>query len=265
MAQFLDKIIVSKRKEIANNKAHISFSELFQIVKDIPPSRTLSRSIYGKKSIIAEIKRASPSRGLLLASFSVEELGKTYQENGASAVSIVTDKTYFNGNLQLIGKLKKHLEIPILRKDFIIDEYQVLESKQAGADAVLLIASLYSLRKLSKFLNMTADLGMEALVEIHTESELQKAIDAGSVLIGVNNRNLKTLEVDLDTSRKLIPLIPDSKIKVAESGIKDEMDLIYFRNLKINAFLVGEALITAAKPGETLKKFCSVLGENDEN
>lgn len=265
MSEFLEEVFAWNKKETEEKKKSLSFSELFQTVKNIPPSLHFSSFILRRKTIIAEIKRASPSKGILFSGDRVEKLGRIYQENGASAVSLVTEKRYFHGSLQDIRSLKGKLEIPILRKDFITDEYQILESKHSGAAAVLLIAFLLSQKKLMKLLNMIKDLGMEALVEVHNRMELQIALYADAKIIGINNRNLKTFKVDINTSKELLPFIPDSVIKIVESGIKDEKDLISFERLNVNAFLIGEALVTASNPGEKLKRFCSVLRNNDKD
>lgn len=259
MASFLEKVLAQKRKEVENKKKFLSFSGLFQTVKELPSLSLFSHSILSGKAIIAEIKRASPSKGILYSGDRIEKLGMTYEAYGASSVSLVTEERYFQGNLRDLQNLKNSIQIPILRKDFIIDEYQILESKQSGADAVLLITSLLSPNRLSTFLDLIDDLGMEAVVEVHTRDEIKKAFDANAKIIGINNRDLRTLEVDLNTSKSLLPLIPDSRIKIVESGIKDEKDLIFYDKFKVNAFLIGEALITAPHPGEKLKRFCSVL------
>jgi len=259
MVSFLEKVLAQKRKEVEMKRKFLSFSGLFQRVKELPSSSLFSHSILSGKAIIAEIKRASPSKGILFSGDRIEKLGMTYEAYGASSVSLVTEERYFQGNLRDLQKLKNSIRIPVLRKDFIIDEYQILESKQSGADAVLLITSLLSLKKLSKFLDLIDDLGMEAVVEVHTRDEIKKAFDADAKIIGINNRDLRTLEVDLNTSKSLLPLIPDSRIKIVESGIKDEKDLIFYDKFKVNAFLIGEALVTAPHPGEKLKRFCSVL------
>jgi indole-3-glycerol phosphate synthase len=259
MASFLEKVLAQKRREVEMKKKLLSFSELFQRVNGLSSFSLFSRSILPGNAIIAEIKRASPSKGILFSGDRIEKLAKIYEAFGASSVSLVTEERYFQGNLKDLQKLKNCIQIPVLRKDFIIDEYQILESKQSGADAVLLITSLLSSEELSKFLDLVDDLRMEAIVEVHTRDEIKKALDADAKIIGINNRNLRTLEVDINTSKSLLSLIPDSRIKIVESGIKDEKDLIFYDKFKVNAFLIGEALVTASNPGEKLKRFCSVL------
>jgi len=259
MIDFLKKILAQKRKELEEKKKSLPFSALFRSIKDVTAFSLFSNSILHGKAIIAEIKKASPSKGILFSGNRIENLGKTYEENGASALSLVTEERYFQGSLRDLQKIKNDIKIPVLRKDFIVDEYQILESKQSGADAVLLITSILSLKKLAKFLELTNDLGMEAVVEVHTRDELEIALDADSKIIGINNRDLMTFNVDLNTSKRLLPLVPESRINIVESGIKDEKDLISYDKFKVNAFLIGEALITASNPEEKLRRFCSVL------
>lgn len=259
MNNFLEKLLAQKRKEIKRKREFLSYSDLSQKIKGFSSEELFSRSILSGKTIIAEIKRASPSMGLLYSGKRIEKLGRIYEAYGASAVSLVTEEKFFQGSLQDLQKLKNSVHIPVLRKDFIIDEYQILESKNSGADAVLLITSLLSPKELTKFLDLIKNVGMEAVVEVHTRDELGKALDADAKIIGINNRDLRTFYVDLNTSRNLLPLIPDSRIKIVESGIKEEKDLIFYHKFKVNAFLIGEALVTASHPGEKLKRFCSVL------
>jgi len=265
MADFLEDIFALKTREIEEKRKFLSFAEFFNIAKNSPPPLPLSSFLLKRRSIIAEIKRASPSKGTLFRSSHVEKLARIYEKNGAAAVSVVTEERYFNGCLHDLHRLKGQLRIPALRKDFIVDEYQILESKYSGAAAVLLITALLSRTKLMTLLDMVTDLGMEALVEVHNREELQTALYADAKIIGINNRNLKTFIVDINTSKELLPLIPDSKIKIVESGIKDERDLMAFDGHNIHAFLIGEALVTASNPGETLKKFCSVLRNDDKD
>jgi indole-3-glycerol phosphate synthase len=265
MTDYLEDVIALKTRDIEEKKKYLCFSEFFNIVKNKPPSRPFSSIIQKRKAIIAEIKKASPSKGTLFPGRHTERLGRIYEENGASAISVVTEEKYFKGCLQDLRNLKRRLQIPVLRKDFIVDEYQILESKHLGAAAVLLITSLLSQNKLKQLLGMVKDLGMEALVEVHNRIELQTALYADAKIVGINNRNLKTFKVDINTSKELLPLIPYPKIKIVESGIKDEKDLISFERLNVNAFLIGEALATAFNPGEKLKRFYSVLRKNDKD
>ncbi len=262
MTCFMENVLSHKRKEVKERKKVLSFYELDRCVRGLNRSLLLSRFIESGKAIIAEIKKKSPSKGFFFSNDRIKELAMIYMKNNVSAVSLVTEKQFFKGSLDDLRRLKMLVKIPVLRKDFIIDEYQILESKYAGADAVLLIVSLLSFEDLVELLSLTEELGMEALVEIHNERELQKALDAGANIIGINNRDLTTLKVDLNTSMKLLPLIPDEKIKVVESGIRSESDLSLYKEFQVHAFLIGEALVTSEDPGKKLKQFFSVLDEN---
>ncbi|MFQ5721334.1 MAG: indole-3-glycerol phosphate synthase TrpC [Candidatus Aminicenantales bacterium] len=265
MTEFLKKIIEEKKREVEEKKKNLPFSKLFKKVKNIASSSLFSSAFGSHPGIIAEIKKASPSRGNLFRRRKIENLAKAYQEHGASAISVVTEEKYFLGSLNDLKKLKAFLTIPVLRKDFILDEYQILESKLFGADAVLFIAGLFTAKKIKKLLQLAEELAMEALIEIHTREELFKVLEIEAKIIGINNRDLNTFQVDLNTSKELLPLIPNSKIKIVESGIKDKKDINYFKKLKVSGFLIGEAFITSPDPGATLRLFTSYLKKNDKN
>lgn len=220
---------------------------------------SFSLAIKEGKGIIAEIKRSSPSKGVFINEKEIESIAKTYERNGASALSVVTEEKYFQGNLTYLKKLKALVDLPILHKDFIIDEYQIWESKLHGADALLLIVALLEPKKLYDFIKLTEKVGMEALVEIHDKEELKIALEAEADIIGINNRNLKTLEVNPNTSLTLLPLIPADKIKIVESGLKSEQDIYFFKKLGADGFLIGEALLTAKNVGQTLRSFWAAV------
>jgi indole-3-glycerol phosphate synthase len=219
--------------------------------------RSLSTSLREGSGIIAEIKRRSPSRGALRPDLRVEDLAPTYEEAGASAISVLTEPEKFGGSLEDLRRARQSVELPLLRKDFLLAGYEVEESRRAGADALLLIAAILSPGELSDLLQATTDHGMEALVEIHREEELQCAISAGARLIGINNRDLTTLQVDLDVSRRLLPQIPSECVTVVESGIRSKDEIDEFRRLGASGFLIGEALVTSDSPGNRLRE----LGE----
>lgn len=259
MIEFLKEMTKIKRELIEEKKRRLPFFRLLRMAeKTTSHPLSLSEAIRSGGGIIAEIKRASPSKGVLFEG-EVKELGEVYQANGASAISVVTEERYFRGQLKDIQDLKGFIKVPILRKDFIIDEYQIVETKLAGADALLLITALLSRKRLEDLLNLTRELGMEALVEVHTKEELLKALDASAEVVGINNRDLNTFEVDLNVSRRLLPLISSSKVKIVESGIRKEKDLVFYRGLGADGFLIGEALVKAADPGKKLRSFCSAL------
>jgi indole-3-glycerol phosphate synthase len=208
----------------------------------------------GTPKIIAEVKQASPSKGILRNNFSPEEIARGYERAGASAVSVLTDREFFKGDLVHLRRVKESVGIPVLRKDFIIDPYQVYEARLYGADAVLLIAAILDRKKMEELLGLVRSLGMSALVEVHDEWELEKALAAGSDIIGINNRDLKTFDVSLDVSIRISKLVPQGKVVVAESGIGSTRDLKRLIDEGIYVFLIGEAFMRASDPGEMLRK-----------
>ncbi len=196
-------------------------------------------------NLIAEIKKASPSKGILRGDFNPVKIAITYQANGASALSILTNERFFEGKLEYIKKVKENVSLPILRKDFIIDEYQIYESVAAGADAILLICEILSTNELTRLNNLAISLGLDSLVEIHNEEDLEKALAAGASIIGINNRDLHTFKTDMAITQKLIRLIPSHKTIVSESGIKNYEDVMFLKSLGVNAVLIGEAFMEA--------------------
>ncbi len=212
----------------------------------------LSRT--GPVSCIAEIKRASPSRGLLRDPFEPIEIAVDYESNGAAAVSVLTEQHYFQGSMKHLESVRRSISRPVLRKDFILDPYQVYESAAGCADALLLIAAILTPRRLLKLKQLADRLGLEVLVEVHDRQELKVALDAGAGLIGVNNRNLKTFEVNLSTSMELAPHIPESVVSVSESGIRAPGDIRQLREAGFDAFLIGELLMKSDQPGRALRE-----------
>nr|WP_236587237.1 indole-3-glycerol phosphate synthase TrpC [Nitratiruptor sp. YY08-10] len=190
--------------------------------------------------IIAEVKKASPSKGVIREDFDPIAIAKEYEKGGANAVSVLTEPHYFQGNIEYLTQIRRYVPMPLLRKDFIIDKYQLVEALVYGADFVLLIAKALSRKELKELLEYTWHLGMEALVEIHDKADLIKAIFAGANIIGINHRNLETFEMDMSLSEKLIPLIPNGKIIVAESGIHSHEQVVELNKLGVDAFLIGE-------------------------
>ena len=204
-------------------------------------------------NVIAECKRRSPSRGVLRAEYDPVSIARRYAACGAAAISVLTEPTFFDGDVQHLEKVRAVVDTPLLRKDFIVSEYQLVEAKAAGADAVLLIVGALETQELAKLANAAAGLGLDTLVEVHDLDELAKAVDAGARIIGVNNRNLRTLDVDVDASETLIARVPRDVVAVSESGLRTADDLLQLRALGYRAFLVGERLMTAADPGEALR------------
>lgn len=258
---FLQQIKPQKEAEVRGRKELVPLKELRARIKDLPAARDFKEALAAPGiSLIAEVKRFSPSAGKIATVFQARHLALSYQEGGAAAVSVLTDRLYFGGKLADLKTVKAAVSLPVLRKDFIIDEYQVHESRAAGADALLLIAELLSLRRLTKLLRLTHSLGMNALVEAHHPPGLEKALAAGAGIMGINNRNLKTLQVELNTTFKMLPLIPSTRIKVSESGIRTAADVVRVARAGADAILVGEILM---KSKDKAAKIRELLGQND--
>jgi indole-3-glycerol phosphate synthase len=224
-----------------------------------PAPLSLKAALDGRRpAIIAEIKRASPSKGEFGMGWDPVELARLYQANGAAAVSVLTETHYFKGDPEFIRQIRPVVAVPILRKDFILEPIQVYETAALGADALLLLVNLLELGQLRALLLLSRSLGLEALVEVHTEAEMRTALAAGAKVIGINSRNLHTLEMSPDRPLELAPLAPPEVTLVAASGIKFRADLERYEKAGIHAFLIGEALVTAADPGAKLREFARV-------
>jgi len=248
----LDAICEKKIEEVS-----AITSQQFQLwkeqVNEVPKAIKFSDAITRKRpGVIAEIKKASPSEGIIRENIDVAGIAKSYKANGASAISVVTDKQFFKGQIEWIAEVKKAVDLPVIRKDFVIDERQVYESKAAGADAMLLIAAILEEQQLKDLYTLCYELGMESLVEVHTLQELEKALRIGAEIIGINNRNLKSFGVDNSTFSSIAQHIPDDKIVVAESGIHSREDLLYMKNANADAVLIGTHFMRAADPGKAL-------------
>ncbi len=245
----LDDIMRDKRKELADTVRCVPLERVKSMAAQQPPARDFARAIKGDRvRLIAEIKRASPSRGMIAAEFDPISIARTYVSGGAAAISVLTESTYFLGKLEYLDLVRGSLgeeSPPLLRKDFIFDEYQVFEARAHGADALLLIVAAISPQKLKQLIGTTHSLGMECLVEVHSAAELRIAIACGARVVGVNNRDLHTFNVDLATTERLIPLLPSDRIAVSESGISTRADVERMRRCGADAVLVGEALMSA--------------------
>lgn len=256
----LEQIIASKRKEVALKKALVSIKQLEN--SDLFNSKTNSlrklimNSPFG---IIAEHKRRSPSKATINNNFSVEEVVKGYENAGASGISILTDNHYFGGSLDDLILARAAVKIPLLRKEFIIDDYQILEAKANGADAILLIAAVLSKEEIKQLSEFAQSLALEVLLEVHSLEELEKSIMPCIDLIGVNNRNLKTFELSLQTSIDLIKHIPKDFVKISESGISQIDDIKLLKNEGFQGFLIGENFMKTNNPGESLAQFINEL------
>ncbi len=242
LPSILQRIIGQKKLRLEQAKACKPLSELKAMIKDLPTPKSFLEAVSVKDpiKIIAEMKRASPSRGVIRDNFDIAEILRAYEQGEVTACSILTEQDFFMGCLEDLRSLRRLTDRPILRKDFIFDPYQVFEAREAGADAVLLIAAALDRDDLKSLIALSTSLGLHALVEVHTLAELFKSMDAGSDIIGINNRNLNTFEVDLDISVRLNSFIPVDKIVISESGIKGPDDIRYLLNAGINTFLIGE-------------------------
>jgi indole-3-glycerol phosphate synthase len=249
----LEKIMRAKVRELKGAMSKLSAGSLEDALDRAPEIRPFKKALASHApAIIAEIKRASPSAGVIREDFDPVKIAEEYRKSGAAAISVITEVHHFHGSLEILARLRWNIRIPLLRKDFIIDPYQLLEARHAGADAVLLIVALLDTAAL-KSLRMEAErLGMEALVEVHNESELQCALDSGATLVGVNNRNLRTFEVSLDVSFDLARRMPKNVMAVAESGIRTSDDLRMLADAGYRGFLIGEHFMRAPSPGAAL-------------
>ena len=251
----LNKIIETKKEEVEQLKKETSETRLRETIARLEPCRDFRKTLQGGVcNIIAEVKCTSPSRGRLIADFDPVKIAGVYEENGAAAISVLTDEKYFAGHKNYLTQIGNNVNLPLLRKDFIIHPLQIYETRAIGADAILLIVRILG-KKLKEFILLSKEIGLSSLVEVHAEEELELALAADAEIIGINNRNLDTFVTDIETSRKLRARIPEGKIVVAESGIMSREDIEFLTRANIQAFLIGEALITARDIGEKLRVF----------
>jgi indole-3-glycerol phosphate synthase len=257
----LDQIIERKQEEVKESKSLYPVKLLEQSIFFSSPTVSLKKYIVrpDKTGIIAEFKRKSPSKGTINAYAPIERTTIGYMQAGASALSILTDKQFFGGSQEDLKTVRKYNFCPVLRKDFIIDEYQIIESKSIGADAILLIAAVLNPVRCKALAAFAHSLGMEVLLEVHDEDELKTNLGSGADMIGVNNRNLKTFEVSLDTSKRLSALVPDGIVSVSESGISTPEAILELRSYGYKGFLVGENFMRHSRPEEEAKKFMDEL------
>ena len=247
----LDQIIVRKRAELLVQQASIGIEELEQIPR--PPRRPFRSALERKRpAIISEVKKASPSAGVIAQDFDPATIASSYEQGGAAALSVLTDQQFFQGSLEHLDEARRATRLPVLRKDFTLDRYHLLQASAAGADAVLLIVAALPDIELSGLLEQAEELDLEALVEVHDESELDRALGVGASLIGVNNRDLKTLEVSLQTSLQLAEKIPPGVAWISESGIRAPQDMKLLMDAGCGAFLIGESLMKQQDPGAAL-------------
>lgn len=264
----LRKILARKAEEISERSQRVSLAELRQMVAKLPPTRPFRERLEqtiadSQPAIIAEIKRASPSKGLLRDPFHPADIARSYSAFGATCLSVLTDRDFFQGHEDFLRETQTACLLPILRKDFIIDPYQVYEARLIGADCVLLIVAALDDTVLRDLARLTITLGMDVLVEVHDAEELERALALNTPLIGINNRDLRTFETRLDTTLNLLPRIPADRIVVTESGIHTSADVTLMREHGVHAFLVGEAFMRAAVPGAKLAELFGTRPQGD--
>ena len=252
----LDKIYSHKLKEVAEDKELVPVEILKERCKTLSQTGIFSQALKRNNGIrvIAEVKKASPSAGIIRDDFDYVAIAREYESSGAAAISVLTDKEFFKGDLKYLTEIKDSVTIPLLRKDFIIDPYQIYEARAAGADAILLIARLLTKEQIDSFLEISHNLGMECLVEIHDSAELDKILETGSEIIGINNRDLDTFQTDLNTSLHLCPLIPGERVIISESGIRTRDDVRRLEEAGVDAILIGETLMRSNNISSKMKE-----------
>jgi indole-3-glycerol phosphate synthase len=255
----LNEIVNNTRLELEKSKHRLPLKEMEKMASEQSPPLDLAMVLCGDDiKLIAEIKRASPSRGIIRHDFNPLKMAQIYASNGAAAISVLTEPKYFQGSIDYLIQIRNELgdkRIPLLRKDFILDPYQIYQSRAYGADSLLLIVAILEPSKLKELLSLSHQLGMRCLLEVHREDELEVAIRSGAEIIGINNRDLNTFKVDLGTTKRLRPLIPSDRIVVSESGIRNRHDMQKIRGWRVNAVLIGEALISSFDTAKKMSEF----------
>ncbi len=255
----LKKIVKRKYEEIAEREAKKSIDQLKEEALNASAIRPFVGAMQtnlsnNKSAVISEIKKASPSKGVMRENFNPANIAISYEKAGASCLSVLTDKDFFQGSEAYLQEARAACTLPVIRKDFMLEPYQVYEARAMGADCILLIVSILENDKLKTLYSLARELGMDVLIEVHDKDELLRSLPLGATLVGINNRNLRTFETSLDTTIDLLPLIPEDRIVVTESGIHKATDVARMRENNINAFLVGEAFMRVADPGSELNK-----------
>ncbi len=255
----LKKIVARKWEEVAERKPQQSEAALQEAIKQADTPRGFVASMQralteGRSAVIAEAKKASPSKGVIREQFDPAAIARSYEQGGAACLSVLTDHDFFQGHEDYLQQARAACSLPVIRKDFIVDPYQVLEARAIGADCILLIAACLSDQQMAELCSAATELGMDVLIEVHDREELERSLPLQQTLVGINNRNLHTFEVSLNTTFELLSHIPDNRIVVTESGILSHEDVERMRAHAVNAFLVGEAFMRAEQPGQKLKE-----------
>lgn len=257
-SSLVKKILAAKRSEVHRARKAAPQIALVEKLASAPPTRAFREAVMRRRPyqihIIGELKKASPSKGVMRPKFDVPELARELEQAGVSALSVLTDRDFFQGSMENMRLAKQACGLPVMRKDFIVDEYQLYESRLAGADAVLLIVRLLPQRKLRQFVTLARNLSLGALVEVHTAAELKRALDAGAEVIGVNTRDLSSFKVDFGVAAELRPRIPPDRVAVCESGVGNTRQIEALRQLRYDAVLIGEALMRSRHPGALVQE-----------
>jgi indole-3-glycerol phosphate synthase len=258
-ADILERILQTKQQEIAERSQHTSLDMLREQAAGASGVRGFLAALQqkianGEPAVIAEVKKASPSKGVIRADFDPAAIAASYRQGGAACLSVLTDAAYFQGHEEYLQAARAACDLPVIRKDFIVDPYQVYEARAIGADCILLIVAALDDATLRELYQLATELGMDVLIEVHDRTELERTLPLNAPLIGINNRNLRTFETSLQTSIDLLPLVPETTLLVTESGIHSTADVQLMRSHHINAFLVGEAFMRAEQPGAELNK-----------
>lgn len=253
------KILQRKAEEVAQRRAQNSISSLEARISEQSLARGFAAAIQSRvgraeAAVIAEVKKASPSKGVIREDFQPPQIAASYQAGGATCLSVLTDVDFFQGCDLYLQQAREACDLPVIRKDFTIDPYQVLEARAIGADAILLIAAALEHEQMNELASTAAEAGLDVLVEVHDRAELERALELSTPLIGINNRNLHTFEMRLETTLDLLPFIPDDRVVVTESGIHTSEDVAVMRQQGVHAFLVGEAFMRADEPGEKVRE-----------
>ena len=259
MSDILERILARKREEVAARRAAWPLEKLRSHTAEVPTTRGFEASLrarirHGQPAVIAEVKKASPSKGVIRPNFDPTAIAQSYASAGAACLSVLTDEDFFQGHDRYLTQARRACVLPILRKDFTIDEYQIYESRELGADCILLIVAALPDSRLSEFTDLALELGIDVLMEVHDGEELERALTTRASLIGINNRNLRTFETSLDTTLALKPRVPSDRLLVTESGIATRADVERMRSNDVHAFLVGETFMRAPDPGAELEQ-----------
>lgn len=259
VSTILHKILARKREEVAERRPRNSLASLEQRIAEQTAVRGFAaaiaaRAVAGQAAVIAEVKKASPSKGVIRADFQPAQIAASYQRGGAACLSVLTDVDFFQGSDAYLQQARAACELPVLRKDFTVDPYQVIEARAIGADAVLLIVAALEQEQMRELAHTAAEVGVDVLVEVHDRAELERALELETPLIGINNRDLHSFETRLETTLELLPYIPADRQVVTESGIHTAEDVALMRNHQVHGFLVGEAFMRADEPGEKLRE-----------